>query len=93
MSAFMFATCDRRMALGFLQKQYPLRVVEDTPESAGPILDLIAADIIRVQDPDFHQPCQIVPGKAYDESRASEILSACQEFHDRACKTEKFLCA
>lgn len=88
MSSFMFATCDRRMALDFLKKQYPLRIVEDTPDSAGPILDLVAADLIRVQDPDFHQPCQIVAGKAYDEDLASEILQACQAFHDRVVNTD-----
>lgn len=51
---FQFATCDRVRALGFLKKFYPGRVVEDTPESAGPLLDLVERDIVRIPDPDYH---------------------------------------
>lgn len=75
--SFQFATCDRRFALEFLQHEYPNRVIEDTPESVGPLLDLIAADLIRVQDPKFHQPCQIVPGNKWDASRQAEIVALC----------------
>lgn len=74
MSGFMFATCDRRFALGFLRHEYPTRDLQDTPESIGPLLDLVSEDLIRVQDPAYHQPCQIVQGQQYDSSRHAEIM-------------------
>lgn len=74
MSSFMFATCERKRALEFIQKMHPKAELHDTSESAGPLLDLVAADLIRVQDPNFHQPCQIVPGKNWDESRRDEVI-------------------
>jgi hypothetical protein len=78
MTAFQFATCDRRFALEFLQSEYPNRVIEDTADSIAPLLDLIAADLIRVQDPKYHQPCQIVPGNKWDETRRDEVLALCK---------------
>ena len=39
-------------------------------------------DILRIQDPDFHQPCQIVGGKRYDSKHDSIINEAIQEFKD-----------
>lgn len=78
----MFATCDRGMALGFLRKLYPSRDVADTPEDAGPLLDIVEADIVRVQDPDYHRPCQIMPSKNWDASRHDEFVAICQKFHD-----------
>ncbi|MBN8492368.1 MAG: hypothetical protein J0M00_13190 [Burkholderiales bacterium] len=77
MSAFQFATCDRQFALSFLRQSYPSRVVEDTVENVGPLLDLIASDLIRVQDPNFHQPCQIVPGKRWAADRETEVVALC----------------
>ena len=34
--SFQFATCDRRMALGFLVKLYPSHTVTDTEDCAKP---------------------------------------------------------
>lgn len=74
--SFQFATCDRNFALLFLQSEYPTKLVDAT--TVGPLLDLIGADLIRVQDPKYHQPCQIVPGKKWDDSRRIEVVSLCQ---------------
>lgn len=81
MSVVTFATCDRRRALGFMKKLYPSCVVEDTPESAVPVLDFVAADIIRIGDPDFHSGA-VFPSKGSPEeiARAVQALSA---FHER----------
>lgn len=86
--SFQFATCDRRFALEFLQREYPNRVIEDTPDSVGLLLDLVAQDLIRVQDPKFHQPCQIVPGNKWDESRRGEVLSICNAVLTNAKRKE-----
>ncbi len=61
---FEFATCDRNRALYFLQEVYPSRKIEDTPESAGLLLDLVEQDLIRIQDPLMYgKRIQVVPGK------------------------------
>jgi hypothetical protein len=52
--SFAFATCDRSNALKFLRKLYPSTELHDTANSAGDLLDIIAADEVRVCDPDFH---------------------------------------
>lgn len=75
--AFMFATSDRSIALGFIRKAQKNDALEDAPDSAGPFLDLIAQDVIRVQDPNFHPRCEIVPGMKWDESRRDEVLAIC----------------
>lgn len=74
---FMFATSMRDMALGFIRYENPGKEIEDTPESAGPLLDLVQADVIRIQDPKFHQPCQVVPGMKWDESLRDEVIAIC----------------
>lgn len=79
--AFAFATCDRKRALGFLKSLYPSRIIQDTPESAGPLLDLVQLDIIRICDPGFHGG-QVIIGTNWDESRSAEVQSVCQKFHD-----------
>lgn len=75
--SFQFATCDRNFALLFLQQEYPTKIVDTT--TVGPILNLIGEDLIRVQDPKYHQPCQIVPGNKWDEARRNEVLTLCQD--------------
>lgn len=82
--SFMFATCDRQRALGFIRKARPSAELHDTPESAGPFLDLIAADVIRVQDPDYHPSCEVVPGKNWDDSRHSEVVALCNRVFNGA---------
>jgi hypothetical protein len=80
-----FATCDRHRALGFMKKLYPNCAVEDTKESAGPVLDFVAADIIRIGDPDFHSGAVFPSKGSPDEiARAVESLRA---FHERAMAT------
>lgn len=80
MSSFMFATCDRQMALGFLRKIYS-RPIEDTPEDAGPLLDIVEADIVRIPDPAFHRP-DVMPSTNWDESRREELIAICRKFHE-----------
>lgn len=75
-----FATCDRNRALGFLQKLYPSYPVSDTPESAGPLLDLIQADKVRVTDPDCHTG-MIVPGTHWNEESRADVVTVCENFH------------
>ena len=52
--SIVFATCERKRALGFLQKLYPSSIVTDTDNSVKDILDLVEADEMRICDPDFH---------------------------------------
>lgn len=77
MSEFMFATSRRDFALDFLRKEHPSRNLTDTNESAGPLLDLVEADIIRIQDPAYHQPSQVVPGTYWEESWRGEVVALC----------------
>ena len=82
-----FATCNRTYALRFLRRFYPGCTVEDTPESAGPVLDLVEQDIFRIPDPDFHPNGVITPSHNWDDARKDEFIAALQEFHDRAMAT------
>ncbi|WP_411887395.1 hypothetical protein [Hydrocarboniphaga effusa] len=80
--SFAFATCDRRRALGFLKTIYPDREVKDTAEDAGPLLDLVEKDIVRISDPAMHGPnAAIIPSTNWNESRRSEVMDVCQRFH------------
>lgn len=81
----IFATCERHRALNFLKRLYARRVVEDTPESAGPILDFVAKDIIRIGDPDHHNGA-VFPSKGTPE-QIREAVVALQAFHDRTMAT------
>ena len=79
-----FATCERKRALGFLQKVYPSKVITDTPGCAGPLLDFVEQDVVRIQDPLMYgNRIQVVPGKAWVEDVAAraEIAAACNIFH------------
>lgn len=78
-----FATCNRQTALGYLKTVYPSVEVTDTPESAGPTLDLVAADIIRIEDPMMYgNRIQVLPGTHWDDSRRSEITATVSAMHD-----------
>lgn len=83
MSGFYFATCERPRALRFLQDLYPSSTVEDSGATST-LLDLVGADIVRVQDPAMHSPAQIVPGTNWDESRRNEITAIASAFHEAA---------
>ena len=85
MGGFMFATCNRRDALEFLRVLYPDRTIEDSPECAGPLLDLVEKDFLRIRDPAMHGHPTVVQGKRWAESELSidEALRVCQDFHQR----------
>ncbi len=87
---FSFATCERGRALGFLKAVYPKSEITDTPESAKDLLDLVEADIVRIQDPAMHGPNpQIIPSTNYDESKHGEYFAVCSKFHETALRTPK----
>jgi hypothetical protein len=74
----MFATCAPNSALAFIRQMYPNQKVE---WEMMPLLEeLIKQDILRVQDPNFHQPCQIVPGNNYRKEHDGQIQEAINEF-------------
>jgi len=79
-----FATCNRVIALGYLQKLYPDRSITDTPESAKPLLDIVEKDIIRIPDPDMHgKQVGVCPSKNWDEAKETEYIKILQAFHDK----------
>jgi hypothetical protein len=82
----VFATCERRRALGFLRKLYPGCAVDDTPGSAGPLLDLVEADVLRISDPDFHGGT-VFPGKNWGTVPADESKRVLMAFHEAAMAT------
>ena len=76
-----FATCERARALDFIRRVYPTRTVDDSPECAGPVLDLVERDIVRIQDPLMYGPTiQVVPGVHWDESNRDAVASVCKRF-------------
>ena len=78
-----FATCSRKSALGFLKKLYPDSEVSDTPESAGPVLDYVEQDIIRIPDPYMHgSRVAIYPSKNWREDIQDEVHAALKTFHE-----------
>lgn len=78
MSGLCFATCDRRRALVFLQQARGDETLTDTPESMGPLLDLVAQDVIRVTDPSYHL-ATVIGGTNWDESRRDEVMALAEE--------------
>lgn len=73
--SFAFATCDRRNALAFLRKMHPSTELHDTEDSAGDLLDIVAADEIRVCDPDFHGG-SIIQGKNWRDDTLDRATAA-----------------
>ena len=87
--SFSFATCNRRSALGFIQRVYPSQAITDTPDSAGPLLDFVEKDIVRIQDPMMHgNRIEVLPGSNYveDSETRAAIVKACQQFHNPSAK-------
>ncbi|WP_028982867.1 hypothetical protein [Sporolactobacillus terrae] len=73
----VFATCEVNRGLEFINKMYPSH--EDLAKEDVPLLcDLLKEDVLRVQDPDFHQPCQIILGDkgnmVRDKGRINEAV-------------------
>ena len=80
-----FATCERRRALGFLQKLYPNSTITDTEDSAKGILDLTEADIIRIPDPYIHGlRVAIYPSKNWDNAKRDEYMTVLKKFDQLA---------
>jgi len=78
--SIVFATCNLNMAIGFIDKMYPDRA-DITASDIQLLSKLIKEDVLRVQDPDFHRPCQIVGDNKYDEATHSkDIEKALKEF-------------
>lgn len=77
-----FATCERHRALEFIQRVYPSKKITDTPDSAGPLLDLVEKDIVRVQDPMMYgNRIGISPNADnWDEKYRDEVIAACKLF-------------
>ena len=77
-----FATCERDTALGFIQKVYPSKVITDTPDCAGPLLDLVEKDIVRIQDPMMYGGnIGVTPNASnWDEKYRDAVIAACSVF-------------
>ena len=76
-----FATCVRKEALEFIQRVYPSKTVTDTPECAGPLLDLVEKDIVRVQAPMMcGNRIAIIPGDKYEATQRKEATVVAQAF-------------
>jgi len=77
-----FATCERKRALGYIQAAYPSKKIEDTPESAGALLDFVEGDVVRIQDPEMYgKNIQVVPGKNWVEEKKESVVAACAIFN------------
>lgn len=79
-----FATCDRQHALRFIQDVYPSRTITDSPDSAGPLLDFVESDVVRIQDPRMHgdRP-EVIPGNNWNERYRADVIAACRVFHEK----------
>lgn len=76
--SFMFATCSRSTALGFIQQLYPARDITDTEDSAGPLLNYVEQDIVRIPDPNMHGPTvEVIPSTNWNESHRALVVAAC----------------
>ena len=77
-----FATCERQRALGFIQRVYPSNIITDTPESAGPLLDLVEKDIVRIQDPTMYgNRIEVSPNASnWSEEYREQVIAACKLF-------------
>jgi len=80
MTLFRFATCDRRMALGFLARFYPFAEVKDEGVTAD-VLDLVEKDIIRIPDPSFHNGV-ITMSKKTPKDKKAAVVKKLQKMHD-----------
>lgn len=78
-----FATCSRHLALEYLQKVYPSKVITDSEDSAKDFLDFVEKDIVRVQDPMMYgQRIQVVQSKNWDDSLSEKIMASIKKFHE-----------
>lgn len=79
---FSFATCEKNMAMRHLRLAYPNHII--TEESVKDIMPWIIKDIVRIQDPEFHQPCQVIAGKNWSEDKETraKIENDFKRFHE-----------
>ena len=76
-----FASCQwTPYARSFIVALYPSTIIDD--EKIPKLIELIGEDVLRVQDPAMHQPCQIVAGKNYTDDRMTEINTAIAELQE-----------
>ena len=77
-----FATCERGRALEFIKRVYPSKIITDSPDSAGPLLDLVEKDIVRIQDPTMYgNRIGVSPNaKNWDDKYRDEVIAACKIF-------------
>jgi len=77
-----FATCERAHALSFIQRVYPSKTITDSPESAGPLLDFVEKDIVRIQDPSMYgNTIAVSPNaKNWKDEYREQVVAACQLF-------------
>ena len=63
---------------------YPSKVITDTPDCAGPLLDLVEKDIVRIQDPMMYGGKISVSQSAnnWDEKYRDEVIAACKLFSE-----------
>lgn len=77
--SFQFASCQwEPYARAFLQKLYPSKTIDDS--KIPKLIALIKEDVLRIQDPAFHQPCQIIEGTNFAESDKARVAEAIAEF-------------
>ena len=83
-----FATCERKRALEFIQHVYPSKTITDTPDCAGPLLNLVERDIVRVQDPMLYGNRIAVSPNAtnWDEKYRDDVVAACKMFAAQGTK-------
>lgn len=77
-----FATCERQRALEYIQRVYPSKTISDTPRCAGPLLDLVEKDIVRIQDPAMYGGRISVSPNAsnWNEEYRERVIAACKIF-------------
>lgn len=69
-----FASCQwNPYAKSFLQKMYPSKPVND--DEIPKLIDLINKDVLRIQDPEYHKPCQIIAGNKYQGEEHDSLIA------------------
>jgi hypothetical protein len=83
----VFATCNISNAIRFINSNYPDKK-DLTQEDIPKLTNLIKDDVLRVQDPMMHNPCQIILGKKYIKKHDDAITEAIEELEKRLKESE-----
>jgi len=76
-----FATCQwNPYGKQFLQQLYPSIKIEDL--MVQKLIELMNQDILRIEDPNYHQPCQIIQGEKYKPEHNELVQEAMEEFQE-----------